>query len=313
MNQILQVKENKNKGKLRNVKEIVLFLVIVIIIFGLIFGAYTIYKNIINGSIKLPWGTETPKNTPIITLTQTEDEDLAINVESPIGISSITYNWNNEEPQTMEVEGKNNIEKIIDIPIGENTIFISVIDINGEETQKQENFVAEVPKPVIELSVVGNDIKITVTSEIELSEVTYKWNSEDEKTQNMQTYKNRTKFEKKLEIPLGKNTLKIVAVDVNGSQTEKSQEIKGVTKATTTTTTIGEYLHFTVVGSENIKTVEFEFNGQKYLMNQDTFGKTKNVHYKVKLVEGTNYLKITSTTQSDGVDTTEWNYEYTTE
>ena len=36
----------------------------------------------------------------------------------------------------------------------------------------------EEPRPEIELSVVGKDIKITVTSEIELSEITYQWNSD---------------------------------------------------------------------------------------------------------------------------------------
>ena len=96
-----------------------------------------------------------------------------------------------------------------------------------------------------------------------------------------------------------------------GGQTEKTQEIKGVTKATTTTKVEGEYLHFTVTGKENIEKVEFEFNGQKYLMNTETFGKTKIVHYKVKLVEGKNYLTVISTTQSGGIDTTSFEQEYT--
>ena len=59
-------------------------------------------------------------------------------------------------------------------------------------------------------------------------------------------------------------------------------------------------MHFTVKGKENIQKVEFEFNGKKYLMNTETFGQTKKVHYKVKLLEGTNYLTIKSTTQSGG-------------
>ena len=46
------------------------------------------------------------------------------------------------------------------------------------------------------------------------------------------------------------------------------------------------------IGKENIEKVEFEFNGKKYLMTTNTFGETKTVHYKLKLVEGTNYLTI---------------------
>ena len=158
---------------------------------------------------------------------------------------------------------------------------------------------------------VGNDIKITVISEVELEQIIYKWNSENERIENMATYEDRLFFEKQLEIPIGQSTLQIIATDVNGGITEKVQEIKGVTKATTTTEVIGEYLHFTVNGKENIEKVEFEFNGQRFLMNTETFGETKNVHYKVKLVEGKNYLTITSITQSGGIDVTSWEEEYT--
>lgn len=178
-------------------------------------------------------------------------------------------------------------------------------------TVKPDDFVEEVPKPEISLSVVGNDIKITVTSEVELEEITYKWNTDNEKRENMETYENRLSFEKQLEIPIGQNTLTIVATDINGGTIEKVQEIKGVTKATTTTKVDGEYLHFTVQAKENIEKVEFEFNGQRFLMNTETFGETKKVHYKVKLVEGKNYLTITSTTQSGGIDVTSWEEKYT--
>ena len=41
-------------------------------------------------------------------------------------------------------------------------------------------------------------------------------------------------------------------------------------------------------------------------MNTDTFGETKTVHYKVKLEEASNHLKVTSETQSGGIDTFVW-------
>ena len=61
----------------------------------------------------------------------------------------------------------------------------------------------------------GNNIKITVTSEIELKEIRYKWNSEKEKKENMITYGDRKKFEKQLEIPIGQNSLSIIVTDIN--------------------------------------------------------------------------------------------------
>lgn len=318
MNQILQVQENRRNSNPVDTKKVVLFFAVAIIIFGLILlgqGAYSVYQSKLNEKVTptTPGNSgniETPEYIPIITLTKTENNKVILNVESEVAISHIIYNWNNETAQTLEETGKTNIEEIIDIPTGENTLNISVIDSNEKETKKSETFILEVSKPVIELAVVGNDIKITVTSEVELSYVTYKWNSEEEKKQDMLTYEDRTKFEKLVEIPKGQNTLKIVAVDVNENKTEKSQEIKGVTKAKTTVVAKDNYLDFKVTGEENIKTVEFEFNGKKYLMNTDTFGETNTVHYKMPMVSGWNYLKVISTTQSGAQDTSIWKYEY---
>lgn len=324
MNQILQVQETKRNSNSVDTKKVVLFFSACLIIFGIILlgqGAYSLYQNKQNEKVTTPSepdssGGETPlvpEYTPIITLTKTEDNKVIINVESQIAISHIIYDWNSGTAETLDETGKTNIEEIIDIPVGENVLNISVIDSNGKETKKSETYIVEASKPIIELSVVGNDIKIVVTSEVELSYVTYKWNSEEEKKQDMLTFEDRTKFEKQLEIPKGQNTLKIVAVDINNNSSEKSQEIKGITKAKTTTIARNEYLHFTVTGEENIKTVEFEFNGKKFLMNTDTFGETKVVNYKVQMVSGWNYLKVISTTQSGAVDTTVWKYEYKTQ
>ena len=308
MNQILQVKNIKNDSKKQNKKDMVLFLIILLIIFGLVFGAYLIYQNIVNSN-----NVDVPEYIPTISLEKTVDNRLIINIESQIELNSFKYNWNNDEAQIIQLEGKKNIEKIIDIPVGENVVYIVVTDINGKETKKQETCITEEIKPQIDLSIIGNYIKITVTSEEDLTEIRYNWNEEEEKVENMLTYEDRKSFEKKLEIPIGKNTLKIIAVNSSGSQTEKTQEIKGVTKAVTTTKVEGEYLHFTVTGNENIKAVEFEYNGKKYLMNENTYGKTKKVHYKLKLIDGMNYLKITTTTESGGTDTTQWQEQYTKE
>lgn len=311
MNQILQVKDTKQLKPI-SAKKIFLFLLIAIILLGLGIGGYYIYENISNGNIKLPIFIQVPEEPDAtITLTQTDRNKLIMSVSSETGISKITYSLNNEEAEVIDLAGETAFEETISMQVGENTLFVSVLDAEGKEITKQETFVVEAPKPVIDLSVVGNDIKITITSETELEEITYKWNTDNEKRENMATYENRLSFEKQLEIPIGQNTLIIIATDINGGATQKVQEIKGVTKATTTTKVDGEYLHFTVQGKENIETVEFEFNGQRFLMNTETFGETKKVHYKVKLVEGKNYLTITSTTKSGGVDVTSWEEKYT--
>lgn len=310
MNQILQVGENKKQHNSSNIKNILIILFFIAIFIGLAFGGYYIYTNIMDGNIQLPVFTITKSETTI-TLTKVDRNIITINVQNEKGLSKVTYSLNGVEAQVIEINGDTFIEEsIVGVPVGENTVYVLAVDSKGRETEKQESITIDVPKPEIELSVVGNNIKITVTSETELSEIKYKWNEENEKKENMATYENKNSFEKQLEIPIGKNTLTIIATDVNGETTEKTQTIKGVTKATTTTKVEGEYLHFTVIGKENIEKVEFVFNGKKYLMNTSTFGETKKVHYKVKLIEGNNTLTITSTTQSGGTDTITCEQEY---
>lgn len=315
MNQILYVQEKHNNHSL-DIKKIILFFAIFIILFGVVLlgeGIYYIYQNKINEKVTpQPSGgnntTQVPP--PNIALTQTEDNKLIINIQSTVAISHLIYSWNNESAQTIEETGKTNIEEIIDIPIGENVLNLSVIDSNGNETKESKSFVIDLTKPVIGLDKVGNNIKISVVSETELSYITYRWNLEEEKREDMSTYEDKKNFEKIIGIPKGQNTLKIIAVDINQNESEKSIEIKGVTRAKTNVVKVDNCLEFTVVGEENIKTVEFTFNGKTYVMNTDTFGETNTVHYKVQMVEGMNYLKIVSTTQSDAVDTTTWKYEY---
>lgn len=316
MNQILYVQDKKTNSSV-DTKKVVLFFAVSIIIFGLIFlgqGAYSLYQNKQNTKVSeepIEPSIDTPISVPTINLTKTEDNKVVIKVESEIQISNIIYGWNNETTKTIEGNGATNIEEIIDIPTGENTLNVSVIDSNGSETNKQETYIVEQSKPVIDLSVVGNDIKITVTSEEELSYITYKWNSEEEKKEDMKTYEDRTKFEKSIEIPRGENTLKIVAVDKNENKTEKTQEIKGVTKPKEPKVVVkGRYIDFTVEAEENIASVEYTINGKKYLMNQDTFGETKTVHYKVPMIEGMNYFKIVAKTVSGGEVSSVWKYEY---
>lgn len=310
MNQILQVNNNYHNQS-KNKKDIVLYFIILIIVFILTFGAYMLVDNIINGNINWSIFTNTPKYTTTINLTQVDRNQLTINSQSDVGISKLTYNINNTQPQIIQFSGEKFIEEIIEMPTGENVIYVSILDTNGEETTIEEKIIVEAPKPEISLSVVGSYIKISIVSEIELSEIKYRWNEEKEKKENMATYEEKNSFEKQLEIPIGRSNLTIIAKDINGGLTEKIQQIKGVSKANATISIVDEYLHFTVVGKEKIEKVEFVFNGKKYIMNKNTFGETKTVHYKVKLIEGVNTLEITSTTESGGIDTATFEQEYT--
>ena len=310
MNQILFT-ETKKRNSSQDTKKIVLFFAITIIIFGLILigqGAYAIYNKLKEKEEKPTSNAETN-----IQLQQLENGEIQISVESKVGISELIYSWNNDSAQTISENGKTVVQELIDAKSGENDLTVKTIDLNGKQITKHEKFISEVSGPSIDLSVVGDNIKISVDSTTNISYVTYKWNSEEEQKIYMVTYEDKTKLEKEIQIPKGSNTLKVTAVDVNNNSSEKSQEIKGVTKPKSAPVIQGKYIYFEVTADEDIKQVEFTFNGAPYIIKEETIkvsGQTRKVTYRLKLQKGMNYLVIKTTTVSGITGEDVWKYEY---
>ena len=310
MNQILFIQDKKGNNP-EDTKKIVLFFAILIIIFGLILsgqGVYGVYKFNENKSIE-----NKEEKTTQIQLSQSNEGEVLITVESSTQITELIYNWNSDASETISGNGKTTIQQTITMPVGQNTLTVKTIDINGKQTVKQETFTLNVDKPKINLSLVGSNIKISVNSNVDLSYITYRWNSDEEQRMDMTTYEDKTTFERELEIPIGTNTLHVTAVDIYNNTSEKSQEIKGVTKPQSKPVIQGEHIYFEVIADENITQVDFTFNGKNYTIKKeiiDKSGNSKKVVYRVKLEEGMNYLKIKTTTESGITSEDLWKYEY---
>lgn len=306
MNQILFVQDKKRNNP-EDTKKIVLFFAISILIFGLILfgqGVYGVYKANENKVVK-----KEEKQTQI-QLSQTDSGEVLITVESNIAISELIYNWNSDASQTISANGKTTMQETVTMPVGENTLTVKTIDVNGNEARKQDIFTLNVDKPEIVLTIVGSNLKISVNSKADLSYITYKWNSDNEEKIDMLTYEDKTKLEKEIEIPKGKNTLLVTAVDIYENKSEKTQEIKGVTKPKSRPVIQGKYIFFEVTADEKINMVEFVFNDQNYVINSDVIGDSKRVTYKMELKEGMNFLKIKTTTESNTIGEDIWKYEY---
>ena len=310
MNQILFT-ESKKGNNTQDTKKIVLFFAITIIIFGLILagqGVYGVYSKQKNKEDNTTSNSETD-----VQIQQLEDDEIQINVNSKVGISELIYSWNNDSAQTISENGKNILQETIKAKSGENDLTVKTIDLNGKQVTKHEKIITQVKGPNIKLSVVGDKIKIVITSNDNLSYVTYKWNSEEEQRIDMVTYEDKTKLEKEIQIPKGSNTLKVTAVDINNNSSDKSQEINGVTKPKSSPVIQGKYIYFEVTADEDIKQVEFTHNGAPYIIKEETIkisGQSRKITYKLKLQKGMNYLVIKTTTVSGIVGEDVWKYEY---
>ena len=239
-------------------------------------GSYSMYKDSVTGT----------SSKATITSYESGERKVTIKVENRKAISKLIYNWNDEEAIEIDCSGKKTVEEVIDMPTGTNTLNITVIDVNGQESKDQRTYTIQGDVD-IELEVVGNNIKVTAEGKEELSYMTYRWDEEEEQRVDI----NDMTIEQSIEIPKGLHTLTVIVVDVNNKSETKEQEIQGVTKPKLEVTTDGSD-NFVIKASDEqgLKKVEFIINeNERYMLNLE--GRTE-LEYAYPLHDGENKLEV---------------------
>lgn len=281
MNQILCTDVNKN-GKTIDVKTILIFFAISVLIFGIVLvtsGSYGFYQGALTSA------EETVDTKPQINVNQNDDNTLTINATHETGIANIVYAWNDEEETTIEGNNQVSVTSTIEIPGGTNTLKITATAVNGQSLLFEKSYTSD-QGIQINLSVVDTSLQATITGEDEISFVTYRWDDETEETVEI----NSTTGEVTIEIPEGQHTLTIIAVDINNNTATKTQEVKGVTKPDLNVTQAGENFTVSVSDETGLEKVEFTLNGQAYLVRLE--GATEK-EFSYPLEDGENTLEVT--------------------
>lgn len=279
MNQILYT-GGKKKGS-KDIKLVMKVFSITIIVFGLFLtsnASYTLYKNMNQSS-----NTSTDK--PIINVEKVNDQYVLISASHSKQINNIVYQWNEEDPITVEGNGTTSLQEEVKLPSGTNTLKITATDLNGQSISYEKQYIAG-SLPEIDLSVDGTNIKATVTSEEGLSYITYRWDDEEETREEVD---GETSSELTIEIPQGLHTLTIIAVDINNNTETKTQDVKGVTKPVLEVTTDGQNFIIKATDKENLEKIEYSLNGEENSIDIDG----TEYNYNIPLVDGENKLIIT--------------------
>lgn len=314
MNQILSVEMKKEKKRSRSsgpleIKTIIKFFCIILIIFGIIIAgksAYTIFleNNLIT------------ENKDIAEISTTKQgNQLVISIKHSVEITKITYNWNEKENNIIPGDGTSTLESTIDLPSGNNTLNLTVTDIKGNEQTYTKEFVPDPDEPQISLELIGTNIKITAKDNEKLSLITYRWDDQDEKEIEIPE-DSSAQIEKEIEIPMGQHTLTVVVVNSKNKQITKTQEVKGVTKPKIDISRDEEdksYVIITAVDEISLmKEVKFVINGKKWKV-VDTIEEGTKIQFKYQVEEGENLIKVTAV-NNDGVeDTKQVRYKYPNE
>ena len=290
MNQILSVEEKKKNTKLE-IKKIIRFFCIAIIIFGIILvseGSYALYINLQNNEEEVIGNAN-------INVSQDENE-VIIKVINNIGIEKIIYSWNNETEKTISCNNSMNVQRNLEIPVGKSILNLKVYDTKGKVTQYTQEFTLAEIDFVIENNT--NTVKIVARDNKSLSYMTYAWNNDDAITLEANGEKI---IEEEIQIPVGLNTLKVISVNSDGDTKVKEQEFKGV-EATKVSAILEEtpeknYVVITLTDEIGIKTINHVTNGGE--PEEIDAGGNTTFQYKQELMPGKHIINLTIINNED--------------
>ena len=151
---------------------------------------------------------------------------LKITAENETEISYMTYRWDEEEEQRIDINSTT-VDQEIDIPMGEHNLTVILVDVNNETITKEQK-VKGVTKPTINIETddAGEYYLITITDETGLERVELNIRGE-QRTITVENEEKELKY--KLQLNEGdENRLEITAYNVDGiaSDTRKVKAAK---------------------------------------------------------------------------------------
>lgn len=288
MNQILSVENTKNKKPKSSMQSILIVFAIILIIFGIGLtstGAYSYYRGLSNGLDKSIVSERSTK--PVITTERENASTINIVVTHDKGIVSITYSINDGQATEVNCDNKMEFKQEVELPTGSSKLTIIAKDINGISSSYENTFEVE-DKPSITLEQVDGKIKATIESKNNIDYVLYYWDEDEENA--MKGTINNTKTEPLIDVLEGTHTLNIIAVDVNGNQTKKSQKIIGDNKPKIDVKTNGKVFRIIASDDEELSKIEYTFNSQEMQTEEVN---DKEYTKDLELQTGNNKLTVT--------------------
>lgn len=308
MNQILSVemkKDKKSKSKSSGpveIKKVVMFFCISIIIFGIGMvgqGSYGIIKNI-NSNQK---AVQKNENTPKVDI-QKDGNQIVIKATHDKVLSKIMYHWNDEEEETIEGNGTNIIEEIIDLPVGNNKLTVKVEDVQGKSTIYEQEYVTDATEPQVSIEAAENNkLKIIAKDNTALSYITYRWDEEEE-TKVEAREDSKAQIEEEIDIPRGQHTLTVVVVNSNNKTITKTQEVKTTTKPKieiSVDQSDPSYIIMSATDENAMKIMRFTINnGNTYEIDYSDRNE-KKIEWRWQVQAGDNAIKVEAI-NADGIE-----------
>ena len=312
MNQILMVENKKKNKKIKvnseptDIKKIVRFFAIVIIIFGVFIighSSYAIYTDIRGNNTE---------NLPEINISRVNDT-LIIDVKSLNIIEKFKYNWENSEQRAI-TEKTNNFQEEITLPSSNNTLTIILEDEDGRSvTYKKEIILdgVDIVKPTVSITKQSVSIRIQAVDETAIDYIIYRIDDGEEIRIDKNNIEDTSIEYAITNLDRGEHTIHVTAVDQSGNTNTETQSVI-VSSATPEITELSidresGKLYIGASDVDGIQSIEVNLNGQIYKMDNIN---QPEARFALDLVEGTNTLsiKITNVNGLTAEGVTEFEY-----
>ena len=295
MNQIIDFNGNRNTGNSGNpIKssggdgsdKIVRVFAVLIMIFAIaLIGVvgYGLFFSNKNENENKTNQTESKANVQV----NVDGNQAIIEVTHDKIIKKIIYSWNSSSDRTVECNEKY-VKEEIDLPAGNNTLYIKVVDDTGVETEYYEDISSKE----------GIDILHSVKDETALDFITIRWNDGDEET--VYAEEDSKEISTEIEILKGENDLTVIAVDTSNNTTKESKSFKGLTKPEIKVELVddGSKINIKASHEKGIKKVKFNFNNEDYNVDIGN-DKPKEIEFEQPLETGYNRIIVTVSSVDD--------------
>lgn len=166
---------------------------------------------------------------PVIDLKVTEEKKLRITATDETAIDYVTYRWNNDEEQKVEVsEDEKKIEFDIEILRGNNDLTIVAVDKNMNTTTEVKSF-AGVTKPDVKITISADKklAKVEASHENGIKEIKLKVNNEDYIVELPAEDPTPKEISFDVELPNeSSNVIKVTAISVDETETEATENVE---------------------------------------------------------------------------------------
>ena len=166
---------------------------------------------------------------PVIDLKVTEEKKLRITATDETAIDYVTYRWNNDEEQKVEVsEDEKKIEFDIEILRGNNDLTIVAVDKNMNTTTEVKSF-AGVTKPDVKITISADKklAKVEASHENGIKEIKLKVNNEDYTVELPAEDPTPKEISFDVELPNeSSNVIKVTAISVDETETEATENVE---------------------------------------------------------------------------------------